>query len=296
MKGPSVSIIIPVYNVKSYLENCLKSIRFQTFGDFEVLLIDDGSTDGSRELCRRYTALDARFRLLEQENAGASAARNLGMEHARGRYLQFVDGDDWLTPDATGMFLHAAEATGADMVVSHFYRVSGERYAARGHIKTACVMTRAEYAQHMVKAPANYYYGVMWNKMYRRAIVEAHHLRCPENVDWCEDFLFNLDYIASCRLIASVPVPLYYYLKRQDSLVNTQATLRRTIATKRMTFNEYKELYRQLDLYESKKAQVYRYLISSAGDGTVGLLSPSLGRVEEKKFAFGPDISLHEEK
>ena len=144
-------------------------------------------------------------------------------------------------------------------------------------------MTRTEYADHMVKAPANFYYGVMWNKLYRRAIVEAHHLRCPDDVAWCEDFLFNLDYIACCRLIAAVPRPVYYYRKREDSLVSTQATLRKTIQTKRLTFSEYKDFYQQLDLYERRKVRVYRYLISSAVDGSVGPLGRSLSLPPREK-------------
>ena len=292
MEGPAVSIIVPVYNVKPYLEKCLSSIRFQTCRDFEVLLVDDGSTDGSADICRSYVALDSRFRLLEQANAGASAARNLGMTQAAGRYLQFVDGDDWLPTDAVEILLHTAESTGADLTVAHFYRVAGERCAVRGHIREACVMTRTEYAEHMVKAPANFYYGVMWNKLYRRAIVEAHHLRCPVDVAWCEDFLFNLDYIACCRLIAAVPKPVYYYRKRAGSLVSTQTTLRKTIQTKRLTFSEYKEFYQQLDLYADKKAQVYRYLFSSAGDGSVGPLGRSLALPPKEK----PSIHYRERK
>ena len=105
MEGPAVSIIVPVYNVKPYLEKCLSSIRFQTCRDFEVLLVDDGSTDGSADICRSYVALDSRFRLLEQANAGASAARNLGMTQTAGRYLQFVDGDDWLPTDSVEILL-----------------------------------------------------------------------------------------------------------------------------------------------------------------------------------------------
>lgn len=283
MESPAVSIIVPVYNVKPYLEKCLSSIRFQTCRDFEVLLVDDGSTDGSADICRSYVALDSRFRLLEQANAGASAARNLGMTQAAGRYLQFVDGDDWLPTDSVEILLHTAESTGADLTVAHFYRVAGERCAARGHIREECVMTRTEYADHMVKAPANFYYGVMWNKLYRRAIVEAHHLRCPDDVAWCEDFLFNLDYIACCRLIAAVPRPVYYYRKREGSLVSTQATLRKTIQTKRLTFSEYKDFYQQLDLYERRKVRVYRYLISSAVDGSVGPLGRSLSLPPREK-------------
>lgn len=280
MDGPKVSIIVPVYNIAPYLERCLSSIRDQTCGDFEALLVDDGSSDESAAVCRAFAADDPRFVLLEQENSGVSAARNLAMDRARGQYLQFVDGDDWLAPDAVGTFLHAAKASGCDLVVSHFYRVDGDRVAQRGHIKTKCSLNRLDYARQMMKAPANFYYGVMWNKFYRRAVVEAHHLRCPAGVAWCEDFLFNLDYIACSRLITCIPQPLYFYRKRTDSAVSTQATLRKTIAAKRMTFNEYKELYQELDLYEKRKAGVYRYLISSATDGNTGLFPKTLSKDE----------------
>ncbi|NCB62650.1 MAG: glycosyltransferase [Clostridia bacterium] len=276
MEEPLVSIIVPVYNVRPYLERCLSSIQNQTFRSFEVFLVDDGSTDGSGELCRTYAAADARFHALQQRNAGAAQARNLAMDRARGKYLQFADGDDWLTPDATETFVHTAESTGCDLAVSHFYRVANGRKAERGHIREDKILTRHEFAEHMMKAPANFYYGVLWNKFYRRAIVEANHLRCPSDVSWCEDFLFNLEYFASARLISTISKPLYYYLKREDSIVSTQASLRKTIETKRMTFQEYKELYQTLDLYEDRKATVYRYLISAAVDGAVGPFSSAL--------------------
>ena len=280
MEQPLISIIVPVYNAEPYLDNCLDSIAAQTWGNLEVWLVDDGSTDASPALCDARAAADSRFHVLHQANAGVSAARNAALERATGQYLQFVDGDDWLTPDATETFVHTAESTGADLVLVHFYRVAGGRLIQRGHIKTEGVLTRQEFAGEMMKAPANYYYGVLWNKFYRRSIVEAQHLRCSSQVSWCEDFLFNLDYIEYARLIATVPKPLYYYRKREDSLVNTQASLRRTIATKRMTFDCYKELYQKLDLYEEQKAGIYRYLLSAATDGSVPPLSPKLGMEE----------------
>ena len=278
MNQPLVSIIVPVYNVAPYLEQCVESIRSQSYSNFQCFLVDDGSTDGSAALCDRAAAADSRFIALHKSNSGVSDARNQAMDLAEGKYLQFADGDDWLAPDATETFVRAAEITGCDLVVAHFYRVAGERQARRGHIKTGGVMTRREFAEQMVKAPANYYYGVLWNKLYRRSTVEANRLRCDRRMAWCEDFLFNLEYIQYARLIAAVPRAVYYYRKREDSLVNTQTGLRRLIRTKKETFAAYKELYQKLDLYEEQKGRIYGYLLSAATDGAVspleGLLRP----------------------
>ena len=173
MERPLISVIIPVYNVAPYLERCLDSVAAQTWENLEVWLVDDGSTDGSLALCEARAEQDSRFRVLRQANAGVSAARNRGMDHASGQYLQFVDGDDFLPPDATENLVRTAAATGADLVVGRFWRVAGGRAAVRGHIREARVLTRQDYAEEMLKAPANFYYGVLWNKLYRRSIVEA---------------------------------------------------------------------------------------------------------------------------
>lgn len=276
MPSPLVTLIVPIYNAAPYLNNCLDSILNQTYRELEVLLVNDGSTDFSSDICRTYERRDSRFRLIDKPNSGVSDSRNLALDQARGKYLQFLDADDWLAPDATETLVHSAESTGADLVIGHFYRVVGDRMAQRGHIKTQRLLTRQEFAEEMMKAPANYYYGVLWNKLYRRSIVEAHRLRCPSSVDWCEDFLFNLNYIEHVRLVAAVPRPICYYRKRENSLVTSDISLRRTIAMKRSTFNYYKDLYQKLDLYEEQKGKIYSYLISAATDGTVGPLASKL--------------------
>lgn len=273
MSTPLVTIIIPVYNVADYLENCLISVQKQTYPELEVFLINDGSRDASLDICQAFAHADDRFRLIDKPNTGVSDSRNQALNQAHGKYVQFVDGDDWLASNATETFVHAAESTGCDMVISHFYRVSNDRIAPRGHIRREAILTRQEYAEEMIKAPANYYYGVLWNKFFRRSIIEAHHLRCPVDVTWCEDFLFNLNYIQYARLITAVSVPLYYYRKREGSLITSQASLRKTAEMKRSTFAYYKELYQKLDLYEEQKAKVYGYLISAATDGALGPLS-----------------------
>lgn len=276
MSSLLVTLIVPVYNVAPYLENCLSSIKAQTYREFEVLLVNDGSTDSSADICRDCVQSDSRFRLIDKPNSGVSDSRNRALDQSRGKYIQFLDADDWLTPDAIETLVHSAESTGADLVLGHFYRVAGDRLAQRGHIKDQRILTRQEFAEEMMKAPANYYYGVLWNKLYRRSIVEAHHLRFPADVNWCEDFLFNLNYIEHVRLVSAVPKPIYYYRKREDSLVNAQISLRRTVAMKRSTFDYYKELYQKLDLYEEQKGRIYSYLLSAATDGAVGPLSAKL--------------------
>ena len=268
MNQPLVSIIVPVYNAEIYLGPCLESLRSQTWPDLEIILVNDGSTDGSGQLCAAAARVDGRIRFLDRPNGGVSAARNAALAAAKGDYLQFSDSDDLLTPDATETLVRAAQVTGADLVISHFFRVDGEKQAQRGHIKGERLLTRQEFAQEMVKAPANYYYGALWNKLYRRSIVKKQGLRFEEGVSWSEDFLFNLEYLRHVRLVAAVPKPLYYYHKRPGSLITSQATLRKVIRMKRDTFDYYKNLYQDLDLYDEQKARVYRYLISTATDGT----------------------------
>lgn len=283
MLQPLVSIIIPIYNLADYLPQCLDSVQGQSYENIQVLLVNDGSTDVSPAICQEYVLRDSRFQLIDKANSGVSDSRNQALDRAEGKYIQFLDGDDWLTPDATETLVHAAESTGADLVLAHFYRVADERLAPRGHIKKERVLTRQEFAEEMMKAPANYYYGVLWNKLYRRSIIEANRLRFDSEVNWCEDFLFNLEYIERVRLVSAVSRPIYYYRKRENSLVTSQASLRRTIAMKIQTFDNYKELYQKLDLYEEQKAKVYGYFLSAATDGAVSPLSP---KVDMKKDAL----------
>lgn len=276
MTRPAVSIIIPIYNAQDYLFHCLSSVQGQTFRDFEVLMVDDGSRDSSADICRQFAAGDPRFRLLQKANSGVSATRNMALAQAAGKYLQFLDSDDWLPANATESLLHAAESTGCDLCVGHFYRIAGDRVAQRGHIRAQRVLTRQDYAEEMMKAPANYYYGVLWNKLYKTSIVRAANLQFDPQIRWGEDFLFNLQYLEHSRLISAIPVPVYYYRKREDSLVNTDISLRRIIAMKKSTFQAYKELYQKLDLYEEQKGRIYGYFLTAAVDGAVTPLDPKL--------------------
>lgn len=282
-KNPLVSIVVPVYNAEAYLPRCLNSICRQTWPSIEVWLVNDGSTDGSLTLCRETAAEDSRFHVIDKPNSGASDSRNAGLNAAAGKYIQFVDSDDFLTSNATETLVHRAESTGADLIVAHFYRDFEDRQVHQGHIRDERVMTRAEYAEEMMKAPSNFYYGVLWNKLYRRNIVEANHLRFQKELNWCEDFLFNLEYMKFVRLVAAIPEPVYHYVRRENSLVMTESTPRKALRVKRETFAYYKQLYQQLDLYEEQKGAVYRYLISVATDGGRVALPDFMDRWKRRK-------------
>lgn len=269
---PMVSIIVPIYNAEQYLRRCVDSILNQEYTDFELLLVNDGSTDASGDICEEYGDKDPRVIVIQKENTGVSDSRNRALDRARGKYLQFLDSDDWITPDATRLFVRAAEEYGCDMVISDFYRVVGERLSTKGDIEEEGVLTREEFAAHMMENPADFYYGVLWNKLYRRDIVEEHNLRMDTDINWCEDFMFNLEYIRYAKVFYALHAPIYYYVKRKGSLASQGINISKTVKMKLNVFEYYNNFYKHVleeEDYEKNRLQVYRFFIDAAGDGTV---------------------------
>ncbi|MCD8096963.1 MAG: glycosyltransferase [Lachnospiraceae bacterium] len=303
MGNPLVSIIVPVYNTKNYLARCVDSLLGQDYENLEVLLIDDGSTDGSEALLDEYQEKDARVRVIHQENAGVSLSRNRAIEAARGEYIRFVDSDDWLPENATSLLVGAAEEAGCDMVIADFYRVSGTRMSQKGDIDEDQVMDRVEFAAHMIENPADFYYGVLWNKLFRRSIIMDHGIRMDAELSWCEDFLFNLEYIRYAETFRAIQEPVYYYLKRKNSLVSQSMSIATTIRTKIITFEYYNDFYKDVygDDYEDVQGKVRYYLLSAAKDGVVmpipstrkktgADLSPQTEQELLGKTGFWPDL------
>lgn len=269
---PMVSIVVPIYNAENYLRRCVDSILNQEYTDFELLLVNDGSTDASGDICEEYGDRDPRVIVIQKENTGVSDSRNRALDRARGKYLQFLDSDDWITPDATRLFVRAAEEYGCDMVISDFYRVVGERLSTKGDIEEEGVLTREEFAAHMMENPADFYYGVLWNKLYRRDIVEEHNLRMDTDINWCEDFMFNLEYIRYAKVFYALHAPIYYYVKRKGSLASQGINISKTVKMKLNVFEYYNNFYKHVleeENYEKNRLQVYRFFIDAAGDGTV---------------------------
>lgn len=279
---PLVTVIVPVYNAAPHLARCIESVRRQSYKNLEILLVNDGSHDTSLEICRMYAGVDKRIRVLDKPNSGVSATRNLAIGLAKGEYLQFVDSDDYLSPNATELLVDRALATASDLVIAHYWRVRPEedessepgmmarllprRPALKviGFLDSQQPMDTRTFARHLMDEPASFYYGVMWNKLYRADIIRENGIRCNTELAWSEDLLFNLEYIRYAQRFCGIDTPIYYYINNKGSLVHTQLNLPNIVRTRTKLFSYYRDLYERLGLYEQYKLQIHKYLISIA--------------------------------
>lgn len=218
-----VSIIIPVYNSEKYLVPCIESVLKQTFTDFELLLIDDGSSDRSAEIGRYYQEKDKRVRLIQQKNAGASAARNRGLEEAQGSYIMFVDSDDYIEPVLLERAYGAIQKSHADLYISGCV----EEYSEREKIISSRIYAANGSREYTVKGllegvgddfPDSYIQGP-GAKLYTRESIEAGPIRFNCDLSLWEDFLFNQEVLSKTRKIY-ISSDAYYHYRRgnQDSL------------------------------------------------------------------------------
>ena len=234
---PAVSVILPIYNVERYLAECLDSIAAQSFGDYEVVVVDDGSPDGSRAIAEGYAAQDPRIRLVTRENGGLGAARNTGVRHARGRYLTFLDSDDVLPPHALGALVASARATGSDIVVGSLRRFDANRAWAPDWVRRVHLVPRTGIRLEEFLPLIRNLYTV--DKLYRRDFWEAQGLWFREGVAY-EDQPLVTQLLARARTIDIIPDDVYHYRRREDQSSISQQTatvadLRQRIAAWRVS-------------------------------------------------------------
>lgn len=268
MECPLVSLIVPVYNAQRTIERCLTSIHNQSYQNIEVLVIDDGSTDHTLQILEKMRQKDDRFVIISKANTGVSDSRNIGIRMARGKYIQFADGDDWFVKYAVELCVRTAEESNCDMIISDFYRVVGRNIYKKGHIKEEGLIDRQTYAEYMMQAPANFYYGVLWNKFFKADIIHREELLCSPELNWCEDFQFNMEYLQFADKIYVQRSALYYYVKTKGSLVDTEVNFQKTVQTKKQLFTYYKALYENLDMYKGNRLKIQLFYIAFAMDRT----------------------------
>jgi CDP-glycerol glycerophosphotransferase len=210
---PRVSIVVPVHNVEPYLDDCLRSIRAQTVDDFEVVMVDDGSTDGSLAIAERHAERDRRLRIVSQANHGLGHARNTGVAAAEGEFLSFVDSDDRLPPDALELLLCALDRTGSDFATGNIHRFDSRRTWPAAFLKRT--FFRRRYRTHVERFRWLLSDRMAQNKLWRRSFWDEHDLHFPEGM-LHEDIPVVLPAHFLARAVDVISRPVYYYRERED--------------------------------------------------------------------------------
>lgn len=211
-KLPLISIIVPVYNVKDYLEKCLSSICLQTYKNLEIIVVDDGSTDGSEKICDSFAQKDTRIKVVHQINGGQSNARNKGLSIAAGEYIGFVDSDDWIAPDMYEFLYLLLKNNQADIAVcAHIVEMEAETNVRYSTGKLT-VFSGNEALRALIddKRVRNY----VWDKLYKRQLFEG--ILFPKNQIY-EDMVVTPRIIHKAHRVVMQDYPKYHYLKREGS-------------------------------------------------------------------------------
>lgn len=199
-----VSVIVPIYNSQEYLRKCVQSIVDQSYPNIEVILVDDGSSDGSPQICDDFAAQDHRVKAIHIPNGGVSNARNLGVQHAEGAYIAFVDSDDYVDEDYLEALLQGAQENNADLCVSSLYP---ENVRASFDLSIT-----PEYTRELLFLLENHLLFGPFIKLYRTSIIKKNRILFPEGISYGEDLIFNLDYLRIIDRISYINYCGYHYV------------------------------------------------------------------------------------
>ena len=202
---PLVSIVVPVYNVKEYLPKCLESLARQSYEQIEIIIVNDGSSDGSGEICDEFAKKDTRAKVFHKKNGGLSSARNYGIKKAKGKYICLVDSDDWVKKDFVAKMVEAVAQEDADIVVCGYNDQVPEQRVVSGEEATVKLLTKQENMEI-----------VAWNKMYRRSLFDD--ISYSEGEKY-EDTLTTYKLLSKAGKVAYVPESLYVYRERAGSIM-----------------------------------------------------------------------------
>ena len=219
----SVSVIVPVYNAERYLERCVNSIFAQTFTDYELILVDDGSTDASGRMCDDYARSNPQVRVFHQTNQGVSAARQAGLNTAAGQYVIFADPDDWVEPTMLEELYEVAIKNDADVVICDFWINSSESEGDRKYQNLRALSPDSVLRQLI----SGELHGFTWNKLYRSSCLKKHHVAFPQGINYSEDLWFNCKLFLNQDVrVAYLRKPFYHY----DYYTNTSGLSRKLTA------------------------------------------------------------------
>lgn len=222
--NPAISIIIPIYNVERYLNRCLGSIEKQTFKDFEVIMVDDGSSDRSPEIAESFAKKDERFKFFKQENLGASKTRNFAMKQAVGEYISFIDSDDYISYNFLAVLYSAIKRTDSDIAMCGF-NIHYEQNSRNKPIKSlkAGEYTRDEALGYLLKDDKIRFF--IWNKLWRADLIKKNNIEFRDM--YYEDILFCTTAFSKINKLVTVDKKAYYYSRRTKTFLESSMSDKR---------------------------------------------------------------------
>ena len=248
-----VSVIIPVYNIESHLEKCLSSITRQTLADLEIICVDDGSTDGSQKIMKRYANVDNRFSIITQKNAGPGVARNKGFDYASGEYVIFLDSDDWFEADFLERMVQRAKETNADVTICksvEFDTYTEKELPSEWMMKTQYLPADTFSPLEIHDYIFQFTYGMAWDKLYRRNYIYDTKLRFPPLYN-SEDLAFVFPSLLAAKRIAILDsVLIHHRINRSSSVSNTRSR------QPQAPYEAFNIVKKYLDKYDKEK--IYR--------------------------------------
>ena len=292
--SPLVSVIIPIYNSEEFLEQCLDSIRAQTFTDIEIICVDDGSTDGSPQILREYRQLDDRIRVITQENMSCGAARNTGLRAAGAGYVLFIDSDDFVEKNMVRDLYEEAVAGDCDIVVCNAWKYDNRTgteyevgYIREDLIDPGKIISWRDYPEYIF----NVCNPAAWNKIYRKSFLVDNGLEFEE-VRRSEDLYFFCAAFASAERIGFVRRPLYHY--RVGLTGNLQSAFGANILCEYESLKQVRRRLREMGLYEEldvafkrKASQILYYVYEHISEKDKVLLLDTIKNDTEPLFLTG---------
>lgn len=215
----AISVIVPIYRAEDYLSRCIESVLAQSFVNFELLLIDDGSPDKSGEICRQYALKDARVRLFRKVNEGVSATRQFGVEHAQGKYIQFIDSDDWVEPDMLAQMYDAAQQRGAEIVGCNFV----EELPGRSIRRNNCYATKNDFLRAVIRSE----WGVVWKILILRELFIQNDIHFPKNINGGEDYIICTKLLFYAKNVTCIEDYLYHYIRYNPYSIMSSTCLKK---------------------------------------------------------------------
>ena len=251
MIEPKISVVVPVYNASQYLPKCIESILSQSFQDFELILVNDGSTDDSLDICKKYEKFDDRIIVVSQTNGGVSKARNRGLDVAKGEWVAFADADDYFLDDALSILYERAMHTGADLVLANALKLKNGNLTKMHKLKNEVLPNAIISIKHFA----------LWGYLFNTDIIRKFRLRFIEGLAYSEDRLFIYQMARHCKTIAFCDKPVYVYRINETSACSSQDGVRKACHHLDAAFH----LEQFAQTYRKNEKTVYNYLYRQSG-------------------------------